>query len=161
MARPRRDGAGGISGLVELIERHGEAIEADLQREYRRSLKEIPARTMTWRELSTLVKGLPADGTALWRESRRNMPKNAKGVKVSAPPPEFWTPQMDMLATVADELAVLIWMKTKDAAKGRNYPKPIPRPGVTNPGESRYGTPMSAHRVLALLRPRRSKEDGG
>jgi hypothetical protein len=114
---------------------------------------------MTWRELSTLVRGLPGDGTALWRESRRNMPKNAKGVKVSAPPAEFWTADRDLLATVADELAVLIWMKTKDGSKGRNYPKPIARPGVSNPGESRMGTPMSVAELEARFLAARVADD--
>lgn len=33
-----------------------------------------------------------------------------------------------MAALVADRLGWLVWAKTKDASKGRNAPKPIPRP---------------------------------
>lgn len=35
-----------------------------------------------------------------------------------------------LLAAAVDQLTVLAWMKTEDGAKGRNRPKPIPRPGV-------------------------------
>ena len=34
------------------------------------------------------------------------------------------------MATVADGIHWLQWAKTKDAEKGRNRPKPIPRPGA-------------------------------
>lgn len=35
-----------------------------------------------------------------------------------------------LLAQVADSLAWLVWAKSKDGARNRNQPKPIPRPGV-------------------------------
>jgi len=110
---------------------------------------------MTFRQLDVLVKGLPGDGTAMWRAARRNLPKN---VKASPPPDDFWTPDRDLLATVADELAVLIWQKTKDAQQGRNAPTPIQRPGVKAAGEASYGTPMSVEDLEARLRPRGSGE---
>jgi len=137
VACSRRSGAGGIVGLVALIEQHGEALEADLQREYRRSLNELASGRMSFRILGLLIKGLPGDGTAMWRAARRNMPKD---VKASLPPDDFWTPDRDLLATIIDELAILAWQPTKDGNNGRNAPKPIRRPGVKMPGESKYGS---------------------
>lgn len=153
MARARRDGAGGITGLVELIDRHGEALEADLQREYRRSLRELHTGTMSFRELSWLIKGLPGDGTALWRAGRR---VKSKGAKAVAPPDEFWTPERELMAQFIDGLNVLAWQKTKDGSKGRNPPKPIRRPGVKD-GAERTGTPVSAAEALRRLRPDRGE----
>lgn len=157
MALARRDGAGGIAGLVELIDRHGEALEADLQREYRRSLLELHRGTMTFRELSWLIKGLPGDGTALWRAGRRVKSKAVKGAKATPPPDEYWTAERELLAQVIDGLNILAWQKTKDGSKGRNAPKPIRRPGVES-GE-RTGTPVSAAEALRRLRPSTAPED--
>jgi len=85
VARSRGSAAGGISRLVALIERHGEALDADLQHYYPgRRLAEVFTGHMTLREFGVLVRGLPGDGTAMWREGRRNMPKDAMG----SPPPD-------------------------------------------------------------------------
>lgn len=46
-------------------------------------------------------------------------------------------PEM-LAADIADSLRWLMWAKTPDAPKGRNRPKPIPRPGVKGP--ERIGT---------------------
>jgi hypothetical protein len=151
----RWDGAGGITGLVELIDRHGEALEADLQREYRRSLRELHAGTMSFRELSWLVKGLPGDGTALWRAGRRVKSTRPGKAKATPPPDEFWTPERELQAQTIDALNILAWQKTKDGAKGRNAPKPIRRPGVEQ-GE-RTGTPVSASEAMRRLRPGRGE----
>lgn len=45
---------------------------------------------------------------------------------------EKWDLKDHLLATSLDRLNVLLWTKTKDAAKKppRNFPKRIPRPGV-------------------------------
>lgn len=39
-----------------------------------------------------------------------------------------WNLTNELLAGVVDALAWLQWAKTKDGAKNRNRPKPIPRP---------------------------------
>lgn len=101
--------------------------------------------------LGVLIAGLPGDGTALWRAGRRDMPKNAK---TSAPPDEFWTAERDLLATIVDQLAILIWQPTKDGSKGRNAPKPIRRPGVRDSG-THMGTPVSAAEAMKRLRPKK------
>ena len=42
-----------------------------------------------------------------------------------------WEDQATALAALqADYLAVLAWQRTKDAQRGRNRPRPYPRPGV-------------------------------
>lgn len=43
-----------------------------------------------------------------------------------------WGLPEQMLAAQADSLSWIVWSKTADAQKGRNKPKPIPRPGVTS-----------------------------
>lgn len=150
MARARGSGAGGIEGLVALINQHGEALDADLQHFYPgRSLADLVAGRMTFRQLHVLIKGLPGDGTAMWRDSRRNMAKDAK---TSPPPDDFWTPERDLLASAIDLLAVQVWQSTQDGHKGRNMPEPIRRPGIKQSGSHR-GTPMSAAQVRARLRP--------
>jgi hypothetical protein len=158
VARARRDGAGGITGLVELIDRHGEALEADLQREYHRSLLELHKGTMSFRELSWLVKGLPGDGTALWRAGRRVKSTKVGKTKATPPPDEYWTPERELQAQTIDALNVLSWHNTKDGKHGRNPPKPIRRPGVEQ-GE-RTGTPVSAAEAMRRLRPRGVVADG-
>lgn len=148
MARSRRGGAGGIEGLVALINEHGEALDADLQHYYQIPLSDLATGRLTFRRLGALIRGLPGDGTAMWRAGRRTIAPDAKG---SPPPADFWTPDRDLLASVVDLLAVQVWQKTKDATKGRNAPKPIQRPGITP--EKTYGKPRSVSEVLALLRP--------
>jgi len=142
--------AGGISGLVALLERDGEAIDAELQSRYGLSLNDVAAGRLSFRRLRGLLEWLPGDGTALWRKSRRDL-EGSQEYKSTPPPDEYWTPERHMLADLIDIGAQLLWAKTEDARRGINRPQPIPRPGVT--GEKRYGTPMTATEVLAILRP--------
>jgi hypothetical protein len=55
----RRERPGGIVGLHALISEHGEAIEADLRQHYGTRLADVGTR-VTWRELRSLLTGLPA-----------------------------------------------------------------------------------------------------
>jgi hypothetical protein len=45
-----------------------------------------------------------------------------------------WDLHAHMLADLIDLTHLLVWFKTKDGAKGRNRPKPYPRPGVEDEG---------------------------
>ncbi|WP_052372591.1 DUF5361 domain-containing protein [Nocardia otitidiscaviarum] len=45
----------------------------------------------------------------------------------------MWGLKEMLLADMVDSLRWLVWAKTKDAQKGRNRPKPVPRPGVAKP----------------------------
>lgn len=38
-----------------------------------------------------------------------------------------------LLADIVDSQRWQVWAKTKDGHKGRNRPKPVPRPGVPKP----------------------------
>lgn len=70
-----------------------------------------------WRDLLVFLRTLDMDSNY--------------GRLKSDPEDRFWTPDRQLMATIADRLAVLIWQPTENGRKGRNPPKPIPRPGVT------------------------------
>lgn len=67
-----------------------------------------------------------------------------------------WSVSAHLLATVVDQLNLLLWSKTKDGEKGRNRPSSIPRPGGTedlnNDGEIQTMTVDEMKEFLA--RPR-------
>lgn len=165
MARACRDGAGGIAGLVDLIEQHGEAIDADLRHYYPgTTLGDLFTGRLTFRQLAALIRNLPGDGTAVWRSHRRAIKDGAEPVKVVEPPADYWTPDRMLLAGIDDTLRVLAWQNTADGRKGRNYPTPIPRPGVEAPNTKKIGR---SRRTVTLRRPvsdgpddRRPHDDG-
>lgn len=41
-----------------------------------------------------------------------------------------WRLKEQILADMADSLHVLVWQQTEDGHKGKNQPKPWPRPGI-------------------------------
>jgi len=55
------------------------------------------------------------------------------------PDPDKWTRVEQLLAFAVDVLRVLAWQQTKDGSKGRNKPRPIPRPGVEDKATAQYG----------------------
>lgn len=154
MAGSRWGGAGGIAGLVDLIDQHGEAIDADLRHYYPGTrLADLFTGKLTFRELASMIRNLPGDGTALWRSHRRAMKDSPTPVKAVDPPADYWTPERMLLAGIDDNLRVLAWQNTADGHKGRNYPAPIPRPGVADPSKDamKRGTPLSVAELRALL----------
>lgn len=64
-----------------------------------------------------------------------------------------WGLPEQLAASIADSLNWLVWAKTPDAAKNRNRPKPIPRPGVKPPTDTtRYGgRPVPIDEMAARL----------
>jgi len=42
----------------------------------------------------------------------------------------MWGLPEHLLALLVDALHVANWQRSSDGSKGRNYPEPIPRPGV-------------------------------
>lgn len=145
MARACRDAAGGIRGLIEFLTEHGEAVNFDLRAHCGISLSDVVARRVTLRELGSLLRHMPADGTAQWRHARRNP---SPDVKAAEPPADWWVPERDLLAGISDGLSVLIWLHTEDARQGRNRPKPITRPGVKAAEKPRR---LPAGQAMALL----------
>ena len=122
------DGAGGIAGLVELIERDGEAIDYDLQA-LSLSVADLFTGRLTLRRLRDLLANMPLDGTAVWRKHRRAKPS---GERVSVEPPDdFWTPDRDLMAATIDAIVRLNWSLA--GRKGSSPPSPISRPGAGRP----------------------------
>lgn len=160
MAGARGSQAGGIRGLLELIRKHGEALDASLRHEYPGvRLSQVFTGDLTLREMRSLVAHLPHDGHALWRKLR-----DTPGPKpqAKAPPDSWWTPERDLMASLIDLVALNVWMKSEDGRKGRNKPKPIERPGVSN-GRRMGKTSLPQSQVRALLAargPRREDGDG-
>jgi len=71
-------------------------------------------------------------------------------------PDHQWDLDAQLSALAVDHLRLLLWAKTKDAASGRNRPKPIPRPGVTDDTVTNIrGTKMSIARMREWLETRR------
>lgn len=101
---------------------------------------------LTFRRFRDLMASMPGDGTAMWRKARREKPEGGK--RSVEPPDDWWTPERDLLATVADGINVLAWLQTKDAQTGRNRPKPIPRPGTRGPNVARQRMAPSAAAAL-------------
>lgn len=148
MARSCRSGAGGIRGLVAELEAHGEAIDADLQREYGLSVADVVAGRVSLRRLAGLLRGMPLDGTATWREARRR--KVTHAAKPTPPPDEWWSPERDLLASILDMLRIQVWQVTEDGRQGRNAPQPTRRPGADQAAPRRAVDP--AKKVERLLR---------
>ena len=64
--------------------------------------------------ISDLVANLP-DDASVWRNlEERNR----------------WPVAAHLLASIVDQLNLILWSKTEDGSKGRNRPDPIPRPGA-------------------------------
>lgn len=73
---------------------------------------------------------------------------------VSAVHPEraTWTQETMLLAEIVDTLRILVWQNTQDARDGRNFPKPIARPGIKIP-EPRKGSqvkPQTLSRIKEI-----------
>lgn len=111
MARPCGRGAGGIAGLVALIEQHGGALEADLRHYYQRGLRDLAEGRVTWRELLAYVRHLPATCQV------------AAEIHGDA---AAWSATDRLLADVFDVLAMANWQRGGN--KNAPRPKPYPRP---------------------------------
>ena len=115
---------GGTRSLLALIEEHAEAVEYVLITHGLR-LRDVGTRRFNWRDLLVIVKQSPAS-SALYRA-------------VHGQEESEWTLTNHLLAGMGDSLAWLVWAKTEDAAKKRNKPKPIPRPGVRDESKKQIG----------------------
>lgn len=114
MAGALGDRHGGIAGLLELLDEYQEAVEFDLIDRLNQRLRNI-GPLFTWHDLWVFVRGLPRESAyarALLGEDH------------------FWGLSELILAQVSDSLRILVWQQTEDGSKGKNQPKPWPRPGV-------------------------------
>ena len=118
------------------------AVEADLiDKGMRlRDFMDVEDERHDWRDLLVIL-----------RHSKPGSAYYAQMVGEDASP---WGLSEQLLADIADKLAVQIWFKTKDGEKGRNRPKPIPRPGVEPDRDTKRiggNTKKPAAEVAALL----------
>ena len=120
MAEGQRRDTGGIRSLRELIDSHKEAVEYDLLT-HGKSLDDLGTELLSWRDLLVIVNQQPP-GSAI---DRAMHPDNAG-----------WGMSEMLLAAAVDALNVANWQR--GGGHQRDYPKPIPRPGV-KPNEARIG----------------------
>lgn len=121
---------GGSARLVALLERYGEAIDADLA--LRGWDTAALWRTRRWRLLLNLVDHLPQDSHTVAamaddEELAASFPDPEPGP--AAPPLQTWTPEVDKLTLIADRLGELVTaVHNTVAKKPARPPRPLPRP---------------------------------
>lgn len=126
---------GGIRGLLEELDRHGEAIEHDLVA-VGWTLDDVPRR-LNWRAFARWVRqNAQQRGSALYRELVGD--------------DHVWGLNEQLLASVVDVLNRANWQRAQ--GKGPR-PKPIPRPGVRPLARKVGGTTLvplaEAQRIFA------------
>lgn len=141
MAEGLRGDHGGIRGLVDVLDDPGkkECIEADLIRAGMRLrwFLDPDALDYSWRDLLVFIK---------------HSPKGSAFHALETGEESLWGVQEHLTANLVDLTNILVWFKTKDGSKGRNRPKPIPRPGVQEPGKKKHGgAKIPAKKLAALL----------
>lgn len=146
MAEARGYAAGGILGLCRLLNEHGEAIEADLQRYYGTDLRDLfrPGSGLTWRRLRALVVNLPPDSAL---------------ARTMVGPDSVWTLETQLLAAVHDRLSEANWQRGNAGSKTPSRrPQPISRPGVRS---DRIGGTNRNVREVATYLARFHPDNGG
>ena len=133
----RRGEPGGRASLHELLNEHGEAIEADLQRTYGVDLRDVGTPDLTWRRLRVLIQHLPADSA---------LSRSVHGDAVE------WGASEHLLANIFDAISALVWQGGNP--KKNPKPKPIPRPGDKRAKKRRQLPPDEVRRRLVALRDR-------
>lgn len=79
-------------------------------------------------------------------------PEKSAFMQTHAEQDSAWGLNEQLLAAIVDQLAILIWFKTKDGAKGINRPELIPRPGVESDDSQKIkGTPVSVAKMSESL----------
>lgn len=136
------DGSGGIRGLIDLIESHGDALNADLLRVgLRLRWLDDPDQDFTLGDLSDFVQYASPD-MAIYR--------------ALYPEESGWDITSQLVASVLDFLVMRTW--AEGGKKGRK-PKQIPRPGVTDKETRtiRSAATKTLDRMDAWLAKRRKK----
>ena len=105
---------GEIYGLIDLCDKHRLAVSADLIALGLR-LRDVGTPEFEWSDLKAVVSTREYS-PALFRSL---YPKESE-----------WDLHAHLAADLVDLTHLLVWFKTADGSKGRNRPKPYPRPGV-------------------------------
>lgn len=116
---------------MRLVVDHGEALEADLRREYRVDLRDLwrDGGDLDWRLLRVYVHGLPPAGTAVAR--------SIHGVQGGE-----WTDTHEMLKLLANAATRHAWAfleVNRDEKKSRPIPVPEPIRGPFDPAPEDEG----------------------
>ena len=126
MAGARRNHPPGILSLAQFVDDHESAVSRDLIHAGLR-LRDAGSPEFTLDDLAHFIKHSDPDSATY----------------LAAHPPaedDQWGLSELLLAEAVDTLRIIAWQKTKDGAKGRNQPEPIPRPGVEPTKKKRGGT---------------------
>lgn len=122
---------GDLLQVATVLQDHREPVEADLIDKGLR-LRQCPTPEFNWQDLKVIL---------------RHLPVTSKTIAAMFPDRAGWTREALLLAEQVDSLHWLQWAQTKDGRKGRNRPKPIPRPGVVEeqqrPGAKPKPAPLS------------------
>lgn len=141
MGRPGEPRPGGTAGLAAFLSQHQDAVEADLLRYYNLDLpRDLGSDRLTWRRLRALIERLPPDAATV---------AETRGADAG------WTLETMLLALIADHAAIANWQRACEGRKAGQRPKAprqIERPGVTHPGERRFGKPQPLSDIRARLK---------
>lgn len=140
MAEALWDQPGGIHGLLDVLDEHGEAIEHDLVCAGW-TLDDIGGR-LPWTAVRSFIhQDAQQRGTALHREL--------------AGDDHIWGLPEQLLATIVDAVQVGNWQRASGGKRKPKKPKPVPRPGVgpRKVGGSTTVSLAEARRIFARRNP--------
>lgn len=110
-----------LVGLLDFLDEHERAVEYDCLRLGLR-LRDLGSERFSWGDLLVIVEQAPQDSAVF----RSFYPDEA-----------MWGLREQLLAAAVDALNVANWQR--GSGKRKDYPKPIPRPGV-EPTSKTYGS---------------------
>ena len=116
--------AGGIFGLLEVLDEYGEAIEHDLVCAGW-TLEDVPDR-LNWRALKAFV-------------FHRSTSRDTALYRMLVGDDHVWGLSEQLQAATVDALAVANWQRASGGKKKPKKPTPIPRPGVKVTSGNRVG----------------------
>lgn len=90
-------------------------------------LRQLGTDELTWDDFGAIVSTLTTRDSALYR--------------AMFPDSWQWGLREHLLAAQLDALHLIFWSKTKSASKGKDRPKPIPRPGIKPERDETFGEP--------------------
>lgn len=119
---------GGSQRLVYLLERYGQAIEADLA-DRGWDLAEL-WRSRRWRFLLNIVDHLPGNShTSAAMADDDELAERMPAPEPGSPPLQSWSPEVERLTLIADRLGEVVTAVYNTVAKKPSKPPPrLPRP---------------------------------